>query len=1632
MPVDYTKFESDVLGQQGSANLQAAQSVPPEAAAQALRHAPATGIPAPLGMYDPKPGMDMARDATSQTILKTQPRVASFVAGNQVHAAIVQNDLPALSKIGGWFDTFKGDLVNPIKGSWQQLQLNAARYYAVNSGQEPLNRKDWREYVPGFGAQDRALGNVLKSTFGLGATVLGGEVLNALYIQPGARVMDQLGQQRAVPSSPFGGPGPLLSREETHAANVKMFADSLLGLGPRGGRVAGAAAGAEMAAEAGGAGPRPGPNFDFDHPVVGDIVSTPQGNPLVFADQKAAARWILSEGYRNPANPQIFEVANGATAGQFVVRQSGVTSPVAEPVPPGVEPAADMAHGLAAEADAARVAALEQEVAGSKTLALSPETTKAFLEQQAPGKQAWIDVDALTELMAQGQGFEELNSIPGFVEQYQHAIVSGADIEVPFSDYVTAVSGKPSADALRQITRFSAEGASLHETQTFKANAAELGEAPPAEPPPAEDLSPEEHGRALEIVQAADEALAKVKKSQYLNGLFTDAKSVGMTQDQFTRYSKRLETQLANVRARLVKRAYDQIRRERRPDWLEKMAQNRYDAQQTLFGRRDIITQHALAYNQFPNGAPLETPRLKLSRKATEKQYPQLAASLPAKYFTAEGVSADDLADIFGYETGEALMKDLAGLEVAQTALGVSPKEYVTRLSEGIAHNATETELGHDLTPENIREAASEAVNDKVVTEFLSDELHTLGAQVGLSLDKTQVEAEAMALFEKLQVKNAINVKEIERAAFKAAKRAEMALLKDDFGAAFVAKQQQLISQIHLREAHKLAKDFVKTLKKFNRWARKPSMKGVAQEWLNYVHAELTLMGFPVKRNPAELAEQLGGVKLSDFIANKEAQGAVIVYGDFAQVPPAQMRVEHYRAARDTLSSLMHNGRVAEGVVIDGKRQALEDIVSEVKANGDKLGRKLTPGRLERLGALRAIEDVSRGLNAPMIRPEQLLDEVDVNDPLGPLNRSVIAPLQAGKAVENDLSAWAAKSFKEFGKTAPKEWLGSMEERVDVPELPWTDPETGAVEPLFVTRGQLVKAALYWGNPSNKLKLLEGYGWDEATVKRVFDARLTKTDWDFAQKVWDLHEEMWPKIAATYRNLSGIAPVKIEPVAFDTPHGKYKGGYFTISYDKLRSPVETTMSKDSIWGEDYSSALPANPYTKGRTAFVAPVALNWSGLNRTLSQIIHDVAFREPLLQAQRVLSNRSVIRAVQDNFGPEYSAQLTPWMEYVARERVFDDKAAGALENYLRGFRGNMTFVGLAYRASSAMIHFSVAMSDSIAEVGAVPFAKACADIYRTPKQLEYWSKFISERSPEVRHRMVNMDQNVREAVADLVEKRGALSNVRKFGYHMLALSDNVSAMPTWLAAYEQEIKAGKSEGDAILVADKRVRQAHGASAGVDLPAIQRAGQGALGEAGRSTFGLFLSFQNHSYNRMWQQTRRYRGALQSMGDGDWAGGSRDFARAMAQTFFYIMAPTLIVKKLHDLQAGHNDDSFTGWLSALGHASFGGYPGANTLVDAVAKKPTSSPIEQAVTAQIATVENAWHAAHGDDRLVSKRWLQQAITTAGIWGAPISGQMGATGQYLWDFSTGAPGGRTKNVGDFLHGVVYGPKKTQGKH
>jgi hypothetical protein len=89
------------------------------------------------------------------------------------------------------------------------------------------------------------------------------------------------------------------------------------------------------------------------------------------------------------------------------------------------------------------------------------------------------------------------------------------------------------------------------------------------------------------------------------------------------------------------------------------------------------------------------------------------------------------------------------------------------------------------------------------------------------------------------------------------------------------------------------------------------------------------------------------------------------------------------------------------------------------------------------------------------------------------------------------------------------------------------------------------------------------------------------------------------------------------------------------------------------------------------------------------------------------------------------------------------------------------------------------------------------------------------------------------------------------KLGSAPVALSDLISAVPMGLAQYTKSKREGASEGDAVAMANRAIRRAHGSTAVTSRPAIARGG--AFASYLSSLYGFFSHIMNRQFELGWR-----------------------------------------------------------------------------------------------------------------------------------------------------------------------------------
>jgi hypothetical protein len=234
------------------------------------------------------------------------------------------------------------------------------------------------------------------------------------------------------------------------------------------------------------------------------------------------------------------------------------------------------------------------------------------------------------------------------------------------------------------------------------------------------------------------------------------------------------------------------------------------------------------------------------------------------------------------------------------------------------------------------------------------------------------------------------------------------------------------------------------------------------------------------------------------------------------------------------------------------------------------------------------------------------------------------------------------------------------------------------------------------------------------------------------------------------------------------------------------------------------------------------VDLDFHTIPRTMHETIHDLAYREALIDVNKIIQHGDFAREFKKTYGPEAYRSLQEWLGKTANADN-QDREIGALGKILQYTRTGMVINGIAFRISTVLKHGgSAGIKTAGYFMGAQHFLMSRVAAMGTNYKAEI--EGAQEKFPEIRARLLQQDRDFRAMSANLFEPEGKLAKGERFGHAAVAYFDMLSAVPTAWAAYDRAVTEGipknmggtgepMTEEQAVAYASKVVREAHGSN---------------------------------------------------------------------------------------------------------------------------------------------------------------------------------------------------------------------------
>lgn len=934
--------------------------------------------------------------------------------------------------------------------------------------------------------------------------------------------------------------------------------------------------------------------------------------------------------------------------------------------------------------------------------------------------------------------------------------------------------------------------------------------------------------------------------------LFRSAAEMGVSQGEFEDYIGRTE-----MRDRTAK---DALRRVLMGDYqreLEKGAQVEREhirAQvQEEFGQDPRYKAwDALKEGQTEDGQPVKLSREALVERYGEEAVKALPTRLKRLLSASGGLDADGAADLLGFRSGDALLANLRDLPPQKEAVAAeTDRRYKLQNPDA-------------LTDGTLPARASEALHNRSREEVLATELRALrrlqgarasdlegrrgsnramaaGAKANLEVKATPpakaFRTAAKAIISDTQVRD-LDPRGYLAAGRRASAEANKAFAKHDFAAAADAKQRELLSHHLYLEAVKARDEVGKVVKRANGLQKPEAQARLAKAGGTYREQVNALLGrYEMTRVPLETLAKREA--LAEWAQRQREEGfepdlSSEVLDETRRINYRQATVGELSAVGDALKSISHVAKQQLEMVVNGRKLAFEAVKGELraaaKASGSGHGEPLSGTDktiFQRIGSGLV------GADAMIAKMERVFRMLD-GDKIGPWTKQFFRPIAEAQGKFYDLNRKVTAPLREAMQALPKAVKHGLTDTFEV---------DGFDQPI--NRRQLLTMALNQGNEGNQRVLREGYGLTQEQVDAAMK-NLSGDEAHFVAKAWQILELLREPAGDLQKRMSGVAPewVESKPYTFQTKDGEVHtdGGYFPLVRDPDRTTVGPKTSADALMGKDYVRATTGKGYLEERTGATYPVLLDFQKiLSSHIVGVTKDIAFREPAVAINKLMSDQSVRLAVDDALGRSYRKQIEPWLRNILNDS--NDTAA-------KGIKDLSTWVNTARRnASAATIGFKITSMLSIptdlfrawepfrggdsttTRVATTHLAAAYRDFMASPLET---MRLVRELSPEMRDRPHGIDRDIRSAfqhemaapafTGKPLDAMAAFKNhLALHAYEGFAVVDAMVSVPTWLGAYRQAMAQGLPEADARFQADATVRLSLEAGQPKDLVALQR-----------------------------------------------------------------------------------------------------------------------------------------------------------------------------------------------------------------
>lgn len=779
--------------------------------------------------------------------------------------------------------------------------------------------------------------------------------------------------------------------------------------------------------------------------------------------------------------------------------------------------------------------------------------------------------------------------------------------------------------------------------------------------------------------------------------------------------------------------------------------------------------------------------------------------------FKKDGYTAEQAARLIGAPSGDELLRVLAHYPTPAEIVEARTAAHEAELKQQTLDNTpiSHAKILRALTDES--KIAFETMNYLKSKEWSA----TKGAikRIALPMPRiAELQHNAYVATQKTPIGD-LNVRQFRVGQKKSQREAVTAILKTEPAKAFRAKEQEIIN-IEMQKAQHTAigqaNRVIKFAKRFKEKDTIATLKEAGQSYLDAANEIFDVFNLdPRAKGTSEAGAFAAWAKEQYELGNGDF--SVPEYASDLRTSVNAMPVEQLLAIGDRLRAVLHSAKEKNKLTrMDAKLEKqweMDDLRAEI--NDDLANRKgydtkkLPPVQDHSVTDRYRLRKLWNSMTTLISNMEFVLKELDQDKNSGYYQELLMHPLKGdGKFYEktgNSLRFKYTKALKEFVQEhidayGEKDYYQLGSKFLDIPEF----RNSPAFNNGKLTKADLIVLWIYGGDPDGFRKRSANSGVSNEAIQTVLDRELEERDVVLGQRMIVDGLKTYRAATEQLQKETGGQEVTFIQGIPNTHKGKtYAGGYVPnkhkIDFDLTYAERTEELLKGK--GDPFKTQYDARQYAaeqteqgrlEERVGSTKPLDLSFTRMLRSHEEVIHDLSYRKPVMDALKVLKDPEIRRDMIATVGPaKYSVMVNSVVEIASRmdsenKNYFADQTQ-FLKDASRRMQSNFSVAVLGLNPTSVMIQgTSIGQAmQNMGVTGVKHLAVINARLMKNPHMVAGFYKFAVELDPTIGHFLEGLQTKI---VSDIMElapggrKDGALGLAQQT--HEWAVNASMSFM--------------------------------------------------------------------------------------------------------------------------------------------------------------------------------------------------------------------------------------------------------------